>query len=358
MKKIFILIIFIFLCTGCLDYQEINDIALVTGIGIDYQDNEYIVSLEVLNENSEKDSNKITSYIVEGKSKSLANAINDASSKLNDEANFSHTEVMLLSKNILEDKFSSIIDYFLRSTKFRENLYVLASLDNTPEEIFKEIIKKEEVATKAITSKMSNTMNSNNNVILKDFERVIKEITSYGKDTCFTNLAIKDEDIIVDGAVLFNDYEYKDKLSNDEVIIYNLFLNNINNYLITNSYDNKDFTISLNDGNLNIDIINNNLNITGNLTGIIINNEPSLNIKDLNVIESINNDFKMIIDKNIKDFLKHIQNINSDILGIDNLYYKKTRNQILNYLTKLDINVDTTFKINKKGIIYEVENEK
>ena len=185
----------------------------------------------------------------------------------------------------------------------------------------------------------------------------MKEITTFGKDTCFTNISLEDKDIIIDGASVFSDYKYLDKITNDEVIIYNLFLGNNKGYLLSKTYDNKDFSISLNAGQANIDI-SNNLNIYGDFTGIIVNNEANLNIKDLEVVNNINNDFKKIIDNNIKDFLVHIQTINSDILGIDNLFYKKTRTKIENYWQIMDINVDTTFKINKKGIIYEVENEK
>ena len=40
MKKI-ILIIFIVLLTGCYDYRELNDIAIISGVGISKEDNEY-----------------------------------------------------------------------------------------------------------------------------------------------------------------------------------------------------------------------------------------------------------------------------------------------------------------------------
>ena len=41
MKKI-IIIICIFILSGCSDYVEINDLGLITGISIDYKDNLFI----------------------------------------------------------------------------------------------------------------------------------------------------------------------------------------------------------------------------------------------------------------------------------------------------------------------------
>ena len=57
MKKI-ILIISLFMLTGCYDYQEINDLAIISAIGVDYKDDEYIITLEVLSDKVE-DSGKL-----------------------------------------------------------------------------------------------------------------------------------------------------------------------------------------------------------------------------------------------------------------------------------------------------------
>ena len=58
MKKI-ILIITLFFLTGCYDYKEINDLAIISAIGVDYQNDEYIITLEVLNDQTDKDNAKI-----------------------------------------------------------------------------------------------------------------------------------------------------------------------------------------------------------------------------------------------------------------------------------------------------------
>ena len=47
MKRIFIIVSLVLVLCGCYDYRELNDMSVVTGIGIDYKDNKYIVSLEV-----------------------------------------------------------------------------------------------------------------------------------------------------------------------------------------------------------------------------------------------------------------------------------------------------------------------
>ena len=48
MKKI-ILILIIFLCSGCLDYKEINSLGIISGIAIEKKDNNYETTYEVVN---------------------------------------------------------------------------------------------------------------------------------------------------------------------------------------------------------------------------------------------------------------------------------------------------------------------
>ena len=78
MKKIIILLIICFLLGGCYDYQELNDLSLVSGIGIDYIDDEYVVSFEIIESIKEGSSTTIKPKIVKGKDKDLAEAFNKA----------------------------------------------------------------------------------------------------------------------------------------------------------------------------------------------------------------------------------------------------------------------------------------
>ena len=54
MKKILLLFI-ILLAAGCMDYNELNDIGIVTMMEISYTNNQYDVTLEILNTNKDVD---------------------------------------------------------------------------------------------------------------------------------------------------------------------------------------------------------------------------------------------------------------------------------------------------------------
>ena len=50
MKKIIILLSLIFILTGCYDNIELDDLAIVSGVGIDYKDEKFYLTYEILSD--------------------------------------------------------------------------------------------------------------------------------------------------------------------------------------------------------------------------------------------------------------------------------------------------------------------
>lgn len=357
MKKILIIILTLLLCTGCFDYKEINDLAIINAIGVDYENDEYVITLEILNDQIDKDSSKITSYTKVGHGKNLTSAIENAADKLSKQLIFNHIKLMILSKSIIEEKFENIIDLFLRNTYFRENFYVISATKNKPETLLNHTTNEAPIASTAITDTLESIRYSSNTNILKKFDEMVEEVITYGIDTCFSNITLKDNEFIVDGMSIFNNYSYKSNLSNEYVKIYNLLTDNFDRPTYTINYDNLSFTTAINNGKINTEINNGSINVNGNLMGRIIDNDPKYNIRDPKNLERIDNDFTNLLNKKISEFIKVLQDNKSDILGITRNYYKKTRIKDKDYWLKLDIKSNIKFNINKKGLIYDVERE-
>ena len=127
MKKLLLLII-VFLCSGCYDYHEINDISIATAIGIDYHDSTYTVTIEVLNNEEEKDSGKISAYTITSSNQEFSKALELCANKLNNKPIYSHVRLMVINKNAFLN-INELIDYFLRSNTFRENFFVVATTE-------------------------------------------------------------------------------------------------------------------------------------------------------------------------------------------------------------------------------------
>ena len=357
MKKLLILIILLFSLTGCYDYKEINNLGIISAIGIDYQDNKYIVTLEVLNDQIAKDSVKLTSYIKKGTGPTLTSAVEDAADKIAHQANYTHVKLLLLSENIITNKFKNIIDFFIRSTYFRENFYILSTIKNTPKEILETTTEESPIASTSIINSLESNVYSSNNAVLKSFDLILEEIITFGIDTCFTNISLNDKEFIVDGLSLFKNTNYAGNINNENVKIYNILRNEYYRPTFSKTYGDSLFTISLLTGKPNIKVTNKNIKVTGTLSGKIMDNQTEYNIRNLQTIENINKDFSEILNEKIIDFLKEIQDKKSDILGLSRNYYQKNRKKDANFWQDIPIISTTKFQINKKGLIYEVNYE-
>ena len=140
--KYLIILLVPLLLTGCYNYQELNELAITTGVSIDYdkETDEFIVITQVINPVKEQDakSSNETSFInYESKGKSLREAIRKIVLDSPKRLYGSQLQILILSENVLNDKLPDIIDFFIREPELR------------PE--FKIIIAKDEKALEGIT---------------------------------------------------------------------------------------------------------------------------------------------------------------------------------------------------------------
>lgn len=119
MKKI-ILIIIVMFSTGCYDYKELNNLAIISGIAIDYKDNNYIINLEILNDNTKDEK----SYYIEGIGNTIKKAFDDANNKINHIPFYSHIKVLILGYNI---NYKDVIDYIIDKPSINNDFYVCIS---------------------------------------------------------------------------------------------------------------------------------------------------------------------------------------------------------------------------------------
>ena len=136
MKKI-IIVFFIFLLCGCSDYKELNDLAIISTIGIDKDKDDYKICMEVLNTNKKDSKN----YIIYSKGKTLNEAINKANDKSDKKIYGGHLNQLIVSKDIFNKKNTEIIDSFIRLTEVKDEIDLFLSKEDTACELLETSIK-------------------------------------------------------------------------------------------------------------------------------------------------------------------------------------------------------------------------
>jgi len=303
--KIILLIILFLSLGGCYDYNEINDLAIIVGIGIDYKDDKYLITYEILSNNKDKESANISAYTVSASDKILANALDNTSDRIAKKAYYAHADLVIISKEIAQNHFNEITDYLLRSNYIRDNFNIVIAED--PKKLLEEKQDNLPVISNSINETLAADLYSGAYSLDKEFADIIREILTFGCDTTIPLVNVVNDKIYLQGIALFDDYKMINTLNKNESAIFNIITNKSNKTTLTKEYDNKDFTISILPSNIKIEVSKNKIIISGKANAKIINNEPNFFIKNSKTLNKIEKDFEQILNKKVKELILKLQ---------------------------------------------------
>jgi len=363
MKKLLLLLIIPFFLTGCFDYQELNQRAIVSGIAIDYKDDEFLVTLELLNSkksDSEKESTEKT-YYIEGNGKTISEALQNANLKVSKDAYYAHLKVMILSEKIAKQKMDKILDYFLREPNIR-NIFIPVLADGTDANvILKTTTTENPVSSEAIQNLIENNKASDHIALEMDFEKFADALVDKRKDAVINTIKKEEKALVLTGIAAFEEYQMKTLLNKEEAATYLVLKNESDaRYIKTfcNEQEEKYIMIDLYENKkTDIEYKENKILIKSDLKASIIQDDCNYDFRDPNTYPKVEELFYKVIDEEYKNLVKKLQQNKTDILGINEASYKKERKELANWY-QLDVSVKTTLDINKNGLIFKVTNDK
>ncbi|MEG1150045.1 MAG: Ger(x)C family spore germination protein [Bacilli bacterium] len=354
MKKIIIIFILLFSLGGCYDYTEMNDLALIVGIGVDYIDSSYVTTFEILNDSKKKESADISSYTVSASANNFADSFEAAANKTSKKAYYSHAKLLVISESIAKEHLKSISDYLIRSNYLRDNFKIV--IGKNPEEILSSTTKNASVVTGSILKILQSNSFAGNGPIKKGFDDTMKDILDFGKDTEVYIVEKSLKGVELTSLGIFKDYKLVSVFNETDALIYNILINNTKKAIFTKEYDGKNFSLGLFEPNIKLDVTNNLIKVSGTVNSKIFDNSPNFNIKEMDVIKKLEQDFEDILNNKIELFIKNLQLNKSDILYFGKKYYMKTRIKEETLWETSNIESNINLRISKKGIIYEVDN--
>lgn len=346
MKKIILLLLPFLLC-GCFNYLSLNNIAVVSLVHIDYQDNNYIVTVEI--RENEKD-NPNASSIYTSKGISLDNTFENIGLTLNKVLYLVDIDTLILTDNIINNKLETTLDYLTRENNIGNNFNILISNDN-----IQDIIKIIKDKNKIVGSYIKDTINNDlNNTINIKYNKFIKNYLNDYKDMILPYGKITNNEFTMSDAIIFNNNNYL-KITNDNIRIYNL-LNNINKYtLFKINYNNGSLIYRIKTIKTKYKLNNNNLDITLNIVGNF-NEIDNINLKEDNINLLINLT-KDKITNDTNELINILITNNIDILGFKKIIYNETK-QTITTINNLNYNLNINLTLDREELTFNNLGEK
>ena len=339
MKKIIILIM-ILLLSGCYDYVEIEDTLIVTGIIIDYIDDNYNLTTEVIDNNTTK--------IFKTKGKSIDECLYKISNSSNKDIFISHLKTIFLTKNTINNN-QDYIDYFLRNTKSKMNYYIFYVEDKYKDKIFD--INKEGTSTY-----LNDLIELNNKIYststpLSFLDLVYKKYNRI--DIMYPNVIIKDNNLYLENLIAFKD----DKeliINNNQTIFYNMLTNSLEKTILNIPCDDNYYSLTINNNKTKYYLDKDTLELKTTLKGKIINYNCKLKLDDKDTIKKLSDLTQEYLNNNIKELIDISTTTNIDFLAIQNYIYKHDYKNYKKYnlnnikiKTKSKVIIDSIGEMNK-----------
>ncbi len=369
MKKIIIIIICLML-TGCFNYKELNNYAIVTGLSIDKSDNGYEVSALITNAIKENE-NKTNISVVSGKGKSIYSAIKDINLKIPKELYLSHLNVIIISEEVAKDGMKPILDYLVREPESHQSYYLIISKDTKAKNALSILDPIANFPSENIYSNLENSRDLQSKIIYDKVNQYIGKVLEKGIHPILNSLIIVGSSekgsnteeqnnvelknyIMLDNLAIFKNDKLVDYADSDESVGINILLDNIDEIYIEIPCNKSNIILSSNSLITKTKVNKQSVNINVDINSKI--NELGCDIKlNNNNLKKIEKDAEEKIINQIKKALQLSINNKTDIYGYGTRLYKKdykyfnTIEDWDEYFTNLKFNINVDVKIKDKG---------
>lgn len=341
MKKVILLIFLTFICTGCYNYKELNELGIVSAMGISKDGDLYNLDIQLLNVlDSEKSGlNKSPITVISGQGETIFEAARSMNRKTSKVFFLADVDYVFLDQSVLNDGLDEIMDFLIRDTRLSLNFLVVTSTENKSLDILSSISHFDTNSANNLYDAVMNSEIRYGGINSLHVRELINNYYAKGKYTIFPNVYIKDtskssendslEDsksesyVEVKNMVFFKDKEAIE-LTDEETKGVNFLRNKIKNATLTIECDGGYFTIETLESKmklkskLNID----QLNVKGSVGAEIVYYGCKDNLDNADVLKNISKKAEKEVESYITKAFNKSKKYNYDFLGLGNYIYK------------------------------------
>lgn len=370
-KKFFcIIIITTLMCTcltGCKNIVEINDLGIILAIGIDITDDEnYIVSLQILNIDSQVNNNSISSTVYTSTGETIVNALDNIEKKLGKELNYAHIQYMVIGDTLSKQGIYPVLDFSLRFSEIRSNVPIFITRTNIVD------ILNAKISTNVISAfsvrDLINIEKSKGYTVVTTFVDYINKSYKGSTISIIGELELNqgnEKNYKLSGAAVFKDNKLYNYLSPTETKSLNWINGKIysGNMIIQYPNQNKislnilssssNISTKINNGKINIKV---NIKVKSNINEMPSNLNPNANPELMNIIaikenEVIYNELELVVNKFQKELGEDIFNFGNTIFEMHPAEWKKLSKNWGNEFKKANIDINVFSEIKQTGSI-------
>lgn len=201
MKKILILFMFIALIvmnTGCWSRRELNELSIVTGMGIDKAGDDYLLSAQIIRPNAiagkgaQGQASGVAQIInFETRGKTVFEAMRKMSTQVARRMYFSHLRLLAIGDQFAKEGIGPVLDYFSRDHEIRSDFNIVVVHKDKAEDLLDILTPLETIPALKIHQSIEVSERIWGHTILTTIDELIGQIISSGKEPVLSGIEIK-----------------------------------------------------------------------------------------------------------------------------------------------------------------------
>lgn len=180
--------------TGCWSRRELNELLIVLGIGIDWEDGHYLVSYQVVNpseiSNQQKRGDRPPSTLFQGRGRTLFEAARSVTTEAPRKVYLGHLQIYVIGEEAARRGINELIDVASRDNETRMDFNIIIAKGSKAEDILKLYTPLEKLPSYSMQQSLQTSEKNWAPTIAVTLDEVITGLSSQGTELALTGIRI------------------------------------------------------------------------------------------------------------------------------------------------------------------------
>ncbi|WP_201007753.1 Ger(x)C family spore germination protein [Paenibacillus glycanilyticus] len=180
--------------TGCWSRRELNELLIVLGVGVDWEDGRYLVSFQVVNpseiSNQQKRGDRPPSTLFQGRGKTLFEAARAVTAEAPRKVYAGHLQIYVIGEEAARRGINEIIDNVARDNEARMDFNIIVAKGTKAENVLKLYTPVEKLPSYSMQQSLQTSEKNWAPTIAVTLDEAISKLSSQGSEIALTGIRV------------------------------------------------------------------------------------------------------------------------------------------------------------------------
>ncbi|BFT72218.1 Ger(x)C family spore germination protein [Paenibacillus sp. P36] len=189
-----VIILCLLMLTGCWSRRELNELLIVLGVGIDWEDGEYLISFQVVNPSEisaqKKGGDRPPSTLFQGRGKTMFEAARSLTAEAPRKVYMGHLQLYVISEKLARKGIKEFIDNSFRDNELRMDFNIVVARGTKAENILKLYTPLEKLSSHSMKQSLETSQKNWAPTAAITLDETLNKLSNPGYELALTGIQI------------------------------------------------------------------------------------------------------------------------------------------------------------------------